>query len=122
MATSNKPSSYVLPLFFSAVVIIIGIVGIAHGERFAGALSLLLGSLGLAGVWQSHKGSSRTDDVTYGRGMIVRMAVSWLGVGIATLFVGILSGGLLLLLGGVAFILSLYLFFGMLIAARRRRP
>jgi hypothetical protein len=81
---------------------------------------MLFGCFTLFGAFYHRGERSESTDPAPERRMLLTMALTWLGFGVLTLFVGIASGGVLLALCIVGFLLSMYLCVGFSIAAARR--
>ena len=81
---------------------------------------MLFGCFTLIGAFYYRRERSEPADAAPERRMLLTMALTWLGVGVLTLLVGIASGGVLLALCIVGFLLSMYLCVACSIAAARR--
>ncbi len=109
------------PAVGGAVVFMIGLIGLLGGRILISVLTMLIGCSGIVGVVYHDRVSQKSADLAPGRRMLLTMALTWLGVGVVTLIVGIAAGGVLLAICILGFVLSMYLCVGLSIAAIRVR-
>ncbi len=103
------------------VLLVIGLTGMLRGSVLASGLTVLLGCAGIVGVVFHSRKPGQPSDLAPASRMLLTMALTWLGVGVLTLVVGIAAGGLLLAICILGFLLSMYLCVGLSIAATRQR-
>ncbi len=109
------------PAVGGAVVLMIGLIGLLRGRILISVVTMLIGCSGIVRVVYHDRVSSTSADLATGSRMLLTMALTWLGVGVVTLIVGIAAGGVLLAICILGFVLSMYLCVGLSIAAKRMR-
>lgn len=107
-------------MLFSTALLLIGIGAGICGDPYVASPTIVLSVLGFAGVWYSNRRPALTLSAPPETRTLLFMSLVWLGVGLGTLIVGVIGGGLILAVACVGFALSMYLFVGLLVAAIRR--
>jgi hypothetical protein len=121
VSSSDRPRFLrrVVPAAAGSVLIVIGLIGMLRGRMIVSAATILFGCFTFIGLYYRRKPSRPFDAEPESR-MLLTMALTGLGVGALTLLVGIATGGVLLAICIVGFLLSIYLCVGLAIAAARR--
>ncbi len=98
----------------------LGLTGILRSRILVSVPAMMFGCFTFIGAFYYRREPSEPADPAPERRMLLTMALTWLGVGVLTLLVGIASGGVLLALCIVGFLLSMYLCVAFSVAAARR--
>lgn len=101
-----------------SLLFLLGLLGLVRGRILPSGVTMLMGCLGVASAFH-HRRPFAPADAPPERRVLLAMSLTWLGVGAATLVVGIASGGVLLPICILGFALSMYLCIGLIVAALR---